>query len=595
MKQAMEDGVSEVLSSVVKDVDQAVSRNINGAQLLHELLSAPWLCALLKIYECLLKFQRLTPSPVLPYAAGLSHEVITAILTAQTPSAPARELCSLLSSPHIQALLSSHDSVAQSDYEPVLPPLPDEIPEDEEAMRIVCLVKNNQPLSGEECRRSVGEIHSRWSSLRRFTLERLIPARRAQSGEELRVPESEAKLPLVHKDGRSHPFLPRYESTGSCYLCSPTVRLGNKGLNQSAPSVLNPATCTEELKPNGKDGASTRESSDDYSYPPPPVPAYSFSLPNSPVLYKKNSTGGQSRNIPTPGRTSSCRGMNPLRSRTAPSSPATRRSTREQGVSTISRRDGCQTTQTRPHNTHQEESLNHPLMFHYATAPRHNGCQNISKRKQNAQQQQSRHHNQPAELNKQCSVEELRSTVQMVASSIEHNSQDVRQLGERMVAASEMITDSVEENAQALNLLAEVVDKLQGLIVTKNHLESSPPQRKTQQYPPSPPPRVSSLSPKLVRKSPTPYPGPLSPSSSITFSSSSSTSSCADDFTTSRSPTQINGGSKRMVAAPQRAGRGGNNGQVRFNTGTISRAPLEDQQDCKSTGCLKTKKKKKKV
>ncbi|XP_005475409.1 MAGUK p55 subfamily member 4 isoform X1 [Oreochromis niloticus] len=146
MKQAMEDGVSEVLSSVVKDVDQAVSRNINGAQLLHELLSAPWLCALLKIYECLLKFQRLTPSPVLPYAAGLSHEVMTAILKAQNPSAPARELCSLLSSPHIQALLSSHDSVAQSDYEPVLPPLPDEIPEDEEAMRIVCLVKNNQPL-----------------------------------------------------------------------------------------------------------------------------------------------------------------------------------------------------------------------------------------------------------------------------------------------------------------------------------------------------------------------------------------------------------------------------------------------------------------
>lgn len=45
-----------------------------------------------------------------------------------------------------QALLSSHDSVAQSDYETVLPPLPDELPEDEEAMRIVCLVKNNQPL-----------------------------------------------------------------------------------------------------------------------------------------------------------------------------------------------------------------------------------------------------------------------------------------------------------------------------------------------------------------------------------------------------------------------------------------------------------------
>lgn len=98
-------GVSEVLSSVVDDIGQAVSRNVSGAQLLHELLCAPWLRALLKVqpestgvhekqtqhhwsdvslpvfshqmYECLLQFQRLTPSPFLPYASGLSHEVTT--------------------------------------------------------------------------------------------------------------------------------------------------------------------------------------------------------------------------------------------------------------------------------------------------------------------------------------------------------------------------------------------------------------------------------------------------------------------------------------------------------------------------------------
>lgn len=40
----------------------------------------------------------------------------------------------------------SHDSVAQADFGPVLAPLPEDLPEDEEAMRIVCLVKNNQPL-----------------------------------------------------------------------------------------------------------------------------------------------------------------------------------------------------------------------------------------------------------------------------------------------------------------------------------------------------------------------------------------------------------------------------------------------------------------
>ncbi|XP_040004674.1 MAGUK p55 subfamily member 4-like [Xiphias gladius] len=160
MRQEMEDGVSEVLSAVVEDVGQAVSRNVSGAQLLHELLSAPWLRALVKTYERLFQFQRWTPSPFLPYASGLSHEIMTVLQKVHRPSDEARELYSLLSSPHMQALLSSHDSVAQSDYGPVLPPLPDELPEDEEAMRIVCLVKNNQPL-GATIRRDedTGEIY----------------------------------------------------------------------------------------------------------------------------------------------------------------------------------------------------------------------------------------------------------------------------------------------------------------------------------------------------------------------------------------------------------------------------------------------------
>ncbi|XP_044071775.1 MAGUK p55 subfamily member 4-like isoform X4 [Siniperca chuatsi] len=160
MRQAMEDGLSEVLSSVMEDVGLAVRRNISGAQLLQELLSAPWLRALLKMHERLLQFQRLTPSPFLPYASGLSHEIMAAVQKVHRPSAEARELHSLLSSPHVQALLSAHDSVARSDYGPVLPPLPDELPEDEEAMRIICLVKNNQPL-GATIRRDeeTGEIY----------------------------------------------------------------------------------------------------------------------------------------------------------------------------------------------------------------------------------------------------------------------------------------------------------------------------------------------------------------------------------------------------------------------------------------------------
>ena len=65
--------------------------------------------------------------------------------------------------PVCQALLSSHDSVAQLDYGPVLPPLPDEMPDDEEAMRIVCLVKNNQPLVRQSGTVLEENLFSYWS------------------------------------------------------------------------------------------------------------------------------------------------------------------------------------------------------------------------------------------------------------------------------------------------------------------------------------------------------------------------------------------------------------------------------------------------
>lgn len=40
----------------------------------------------------------------------------------------------------------SHDTVGLKDYEPTLPSLSEELPDEEEPMRIVCLVKNSQPL-----------------------------------------------------------------------------------------------------------------------------------------------------------------------------------------------------------------------------------------------------------------------------------------------------------------------------------------------------------------------------------------------------------------------------------------------------------------
>lgn len=46
----------------------------------------------------------------------------------------------------IQGLLCSHDAIAQKDYYPRLPEIPQDVDEDEETIKIVQLVKSNEPL-----------------------------------------------------------------------------------------------------------------------------------------------------------------------------------------------------------------------------------------------------------------------------------------------------------------------------------------------------------------------------------------------------------------------------------------------------------------
>lgn len=45
-----------------------------------------------------------------------------------------------------QCILFAHDAIARKDYYPRLPELPVEVDEDEETIKIVQLVKNNEPL-----------------------------------------------------------------------------------------------------------------------------------------------------------------------------------------------------------------------------------------------------------------------------------------------------------------------------------------------------------------------------------------------------------------------------------------------------------------
>ncbi|KAM3917431.1 MAGUK p55 subfamily member 4 [Leptodactylus fuscus] len=140
-----ENGLSQILTLVLEELGLFYHRDINGIGVLYSLLQAPWLQSLLKVHECLHHYIRKRPAPVVPKARALCSEVVD-MLRESPPSADSRELRRLLRGPHFKALLSAHDTVAQKDYEPILPPLPENIPENEEAMRIVCLVKNKQPL-----------------------------------------------------------------------------------------------------------------------------------------------------------------------------------------------------------------------------------------------------------------------------------------------------------------------------------------------------------------------------------------------------------------------------------------------------------------
>ncbi|XP_016138062.1 uncharacterized serine-rich protein C215.13-like [Sinocyclocheilus grahami] len=194
---------------------------------------------------------------------------------------------------------------------------------------------------------------------------------------------------------------------------------------------------------------------------------------------------------------------------------------------------------------------------------------------------------------KQNSLDELRSTVYTVASSMDQSTSDARDLRQKMVEVTERMTDSVEENAQALSLLVEVVDKLQGLIIASKS------------------PGMTSRSQHISKMASVPnLPGqPIAPakksfsntphvSSSISSSSSSTTSlfsssslSCNMDF--SHVAPQCNSCKSSSCQTRNRSViPGSKNGQTSLSN-SLTTSTRND--DCNTILCLPSKKKKSKM
>ncbi|XP_041673474.1 MAGUK p55 subfamily member 3 isoform X2 [Cheilinus undulatus] len=102
---------------------------------------------LMKIHEKLRQYERQSPTPVLHSASSLADDVAEELQSGPM-STEEKELLHLLTSPHLKAVLSVHDTVAQKNFDPVLPPLPDDLEDEleEESVKIVRLVKNKEPL-----------------------------------------------------------------------------------------------------------------------------------------------------------------------------------------------------------------------------------------------------------------------------------------------------------------------------------------------------------------------------------------------------------------------------------------------------------------
>ncbi|XP_034038452.1 MAGUK p55 subfamily member 7-like [Thalassophryne amazonica] len=113
---------------------------------LHSMLVEKKLHLLFKIHEQLKHFEKQCPVPSQEQAESLVANLIKELIC-QGWRDEVKELVAIISKPHFKSLLFVHDAVAQRDFEPSLPAIPDgAMDDDEDSIKIVSLVKTKEPL-----------------------------------------------------------------------------------------------------------------------------------------------------------------------------------------------------------------------------------------------------------------------------------------------------------------------------------------------------------------------------------------------------------------------------------------------------------------
>ncbi|XP_017794306.1 PREDICTED: MAGUK p55 subfamily member 7 isoform X4 [Habropoda laboriosa] len=139
--------LSKLLNSLQENKNEIPSCTEEEFGFLSDLLQSKELNALVNVHNKILhNVQDDKFFPVLSNSMDIDIDVLDLLSTKTHISTECKELFHLLQKPHIQGLLCAHDAVAQKDYYPRLPEIPMEVDEDEETVKIVQLVKSNEPL-----------------------------------------------------------------------------------------------------------------------------------------------------------------------------------------------------------------------------------------------------------------------------------------------------------------------------------------------------------------------------------------------------------------------------------------------------------------
>ncbi|XP_046734664.1 MAGUK p55 subfamily member 7-like isoform X5 [Diprion similis] len=139
--------LSKLLISLEDNKTELPSCNEEELNFLSDLLKSKELNALVNIHNKIInntndeKF-----FPILSNSMDVDVDVLDVLASKTHVSEDCKELFHLLQKPHMQALLCTHDAVAQKDYYPKIPELPLEVDEDDEIIKIVELIKSDEPL-----------------------------------------------------------------------------------------------------------------------------------------------------------------------------------------------------------------------------------------------------------------------------------------------------------------------------------------------------------------------------------------------------------------------------------------------------------------